>query len=178
MSVDKNRIYKYLTDDKIHYEVTEHRPVFNMNDLKEINIPYPDGDAKNIFVRDNKRQIYCLITVKGDKRVDLREFRRSHGLGPLSFVSPDELKEILGLTPGSVTPFGILNDIGCRVHFYLDSELDGKIIGVHPNDNTATVWLNSRDLFEIVEKHGNFAEITMLTAKGENAVSKSAEIRA
>ena len=66
------------------------------------------------------------------------------------------------LHPGSVTPLGILNDAEHRVHFYLDSEFAGNKIGVHPNDNTATVWMQADDLIKIIQNHGNATEYTSL----------------
>lgn len=160
--MDKQETYQFLTDHGISYETTEHGAVYNMEELAGVELPYPEWDAKNLFVRDDKKQNYYLITVRGDKRVNLKEFRRSHGLRNLSFASADDLFEIMGLTPGSVTPLGLLNDENRRVRFYLDSEFDGNLIGVHPNDNTATVWLRSADLMSLIKEHGNeavFAEI-------------------
>lgn len=160
--MDKQETYQFLTDHGISYETTEHGAVYNMEELAGVELPYPEWDAKNLFVRDDKKQNYYLITVRGDKRVNLKEFRRSHGLRNLSFASADDLFEIMGLTPGSVTPLGLLSDENRRVRFYLDSEFDGNLIGVHPNDNTATVWLRSADLMSLIKEHGNeavFAEI-------------------
>ena len=93
-----------------------------MEELAQVTLPYPDRDAKNLFVRDDKRRNYYLITVRGDKRVNLKEFRRRQGTKPLTFASPEELQAILGLIPGAVTPFGLLNDEECRVHFYIDRD--------------------------------------------------------
>ncbi len=160
--MNKQEIYQFLTDHGIPYETTEHGAVYNMEELAGVELPYPEWDAKNLFVRDDKKQNYYLITVRGDKRVNLKEFRRAHSLRNLSFASADDLFEIMGLTPGSVTPLGLLNDENRRVRFYLDSEFNGNLIGVHPNDNTATVWLRSSDLMSLVKEHGNeaaFAEI-------------------
>ena len=160
--MNKQEIYQFLTDHSIPYETTEHGAVYNMEELADVELPYPEWDAKNLFVRDDKKQNYYLITVRGDKRVNLKEFRRAHSLRNLSFASADDLFEIMGLTPGSVTPLGLLNDENRRVRFYLDSEFNGNLIGVHPNDNTATVWLRSSDLMSLVKEHGNeaaFAEI-------------------
>ncbi len=114
------------------------------------------------FVRDDKKRQYYLITVKGDKRVDLKEFRKQHGLRSLSFASADDLMSIMGLAPGSVTPLGILNDEECRVHFYLDADFPGNLIGVHPNDNTATVWMKADDLVKLIKEHGNEADVVEL----------------
>ena len=95
---------------------------------------------------------------RANKRVDLKGFRRQHGLRALSFASTEELFSIMELTPGAVTPLGILNETESRVHFYLDEEFIGNKIGVHPNDNTATIWMQADDLMGLIQKHGNEAE--------------------
>ena len=156
-NMNKSETYQYLTEQNITYEVTEHKAVFNMEELDSVNLPYPEWDAKNLFVRDDKKRNYYLITVKGNKRVDLKEFRKQHGLRALSFAAAEDLFAIMRLQPGSVTPLGILNDAEHRVHFYLDSEFAGNKIGVHPNDNTATVWMQADDLMKLIQKHGNEA---------------------
>lgn len=156
--MNKAEVYRYLKEQNIQYEVTEHKAVFNMEELESIELLYPEWDAKNLFVRDDKKRNYYLITVKGDKRVDLKEFRKQHGLRVLSFASSDDLLAIMVLTPSSVTPLGILNDNERKVHFYLDIEFVGNKIGVHPNDNTATVWMQANDLMNLVREHGNEAE--------------------
>ena len=161
----KCEIYEYLTGRDIPFEITEHLAVFSMGELSDVVLPYPEWDAKNLFVRDDKKQNYYLITVRGDKRVDLKAFRREQGLRNLSFASPEDLLEILGLIPGSVSPFGLLNDTEHRVHFYLDQEFEGHPIGVHPNDNTATVWLQAADLMALVQAHGNTAEYAPLPVR-------------
>ena len=150
----KAEIYQYLTGKGISYEVTEHGAVYNMEDLAAMDLPYPDSDAKNLFVRDDKKRNYYLITVKGEKRVNLKEFRKAHGLRNLSFSSPDDLMAIMGLIPGAVTPLGLLNAEEKKVIFYLDQELEDSLIGVHPNDNTATVWMQSKDLMMLLKEHG------------------------
>ncbi len=160
--MDKTDIYHYLDEHNIEYEITEHKAVFNMEELDSVDLPYPEWDAKNLFVRDDKKRNYYLITVKGDKRVDLKEFRKQQGLRALSFASAEDLLAIMQLTPGSVSPLGLLNDAEHRVHFYLDAEFTGNKIGVHPNDNTATVWMQTDDLMEIIQTHGNAAEYTRL----------------
>lgn len=162
--MNKSDIYDFLKSKGIPFEVTEHKAVYNMAEMAEIDIPHPEADAKNLFVRDDKRQNYYLITVKGDRRVDLKKFRREHQTKPLTFASEDELEAILALKPSSVTPFGLLNDEDRKVHFFLDGDfLEGSgLVGVHPNENTATVWLKAEDLLEIIREHGNRAETVKL----------------
>ncbi len=108
--MNKNEIYDYLKRKNIWYEITEHKAVYNMAELSEIDIPYPECDAKNLFVRDDKKRNYYLITVKGNKRVDLKEFRQKNNTRALSFASENDLMNIMHLLPGSVTPLVILND--------------------------------------------------------------------
>ena len=155
--------YQFLNDHGVDYEITEHKAVFNMEELNAIELPYPDWDAKNLFVRDDKKKNYYLITVKGDKRVDLKEFRKKHGLRVLSFASADDLMRFMGLAPGSVTPLGLLNDTEHHIHFYLDSEFVGNRIGIHPNDNSATVWLNADDLVKLLQEYGSNVEIVEIS---------------
>lgn len=162
--MNKQEIYDLIKSKNIWYEITEHKAVFNMNELSEIEMPYPEYDAKNLFVRDDKKRNYYLITVKGDKRVDLKEFRRQNNTRPLSFASEQELMSIMNLIAGSVTPLGLLNDKELKVTFCLDKDfLNGKqIIGIHPNENTATLWLKAEDLISIIKEHGNEVNIVEL----------------
>lgn len=157
--MNKQETYQYLKDHNIPFEITEHRAVYNMEELDSIDLPYPEGDAKNLFVRDDKKKNYYLITVKGDKRVNLKDFRKAHGLRPLSFASPEDLKKYMDLTPGAVTPLGLLNVEGTPITMYLDAEFKDSIIGIHPNENTATVWLQGDDLVELLRENGCEVEI-------------------
>ena len=163
--MNKAEAYHYLTEQKIYYESTEHKAVFNMEELDSVELLYPEWDAKNLFVRDDKKQSYYLLTVRGSKQVDLKAFRRQHALRPLSFASPEELLTLMGLTPGSVSPLGILNDTERSIRFYLDAEFSGNKIGVHPNDNTATVWLQADDLMALIRDHGNEAEYVSIPVR-------------
>jgi len=159
--MNKQQIYDYLRQENIWYDITEHKAVYNMAELSNIEIPYLGCYAKNLFVRDNKKRNYYLITVKGDKRVDLKEFRKDNNTRALSFASADDLMDIMGLIPGAVTPLGLLNDSACKVTLFLDNDFinDSNLIGVHPNDNTATVWLKAEDLIKLIQKHGNSVNI-------------------
>ena len=153
--MNKQEIYEYLNNKNIKYEVDEHTAVFNMEEVKDLKLKYPELDAKNLFIRDDKKRQYYLITIKGDKRLDLKEFRKAFNTRPLTFASSEDLMNKLNLIPGSVTPLGLLNNKDNDVIFYLDDYFKDKLIGCHPNDNTATVWLNSNDLLSIISESGN-----------------------
>lgn len=161
--MNKTDIYKFLDDNNIIYEVIEHKPVFKMDDLISL---FPDSlsVAKNLFLRDDKKENYYLITVRNFKKVDLKKFMSVNNTRHLSFASDEELENIMKLKPGSVSPMGLLNDEKLKVEFYLDCEfLNGNsIVGVHPNDNTVTILIKVDDLIKIIEQHGNKVNIVSL----------------
>ena len=162
--MNKQEIYDFIKSKNIWHEITEHKAVFNMDESSEIEIPYPEYNAKNLFVRDDKKKNYYLITVKGNKRVDLKEFRNNNDTRPLSFASEQDLISIMNLIAGSVTPLGLLNNKDLKVIFYLDKDFlkDKQIIGIHPNENTATLWLKVTDLIDIIKEHGNQVNVVEL----------------
>ncbi len=141
----------------VWHEITMHPAVNTMEEAARIELPYPGREAKNLFLRDDKRKSWYLVSVMGDKRLDLKAFRMDQGTRPLSFASPSELMEHLGLMPGSVTPFGVLNDESHTVSLYLDKSFweDGGVIGLHPCDNRATVWMKTADLASILTSLGH-----------------------
>lgn len=155
--MNKQEVYDYLKEKNIWHEITEHRAVYNMDELSQVDIPYPEANGKNLFLRDDKKRNYYIITVKGDKRVDLKEFRKKNNTRPLSFASEDDLMNIMNLIPGSVTPLGLLNNKETKVKVFIDEDFvkSPGLIGIHPNDNTATVWLKTEDLIDIIKEHGN-----------------------
>ena len=162
--MNKQEILDYLKEKNVLHEVTEHKAVYNMEEVSQIDIPYPEAEAKNLFVRDDKKINYYLITVKGNKKVNLKKFRKENNTRALSFASEDELKSIMDVIPGAVTPFGLLNDKELKVKFFIDKEFAkmGHLIAVHPNDNTATVYLKAEDLIDIIKEHGNQVDVITL----------------
>ena len=122
--MNKQQIYDYLKEKNIWHEVTEHKAVYNMEELSQIDVPYPEVEAKNLFIRDDKKRNYYLITVKGNKRVNLKEFKEKYNTRSLSFASENDLMSIMKLSPGSVTPLGLLNDKDLKVEFYINGEIE------------------------------------------------------
>lgn len=150
----KQETYAYLRAHDVSFECSEHEAVFSMADCAAAGLPYPRDQAKNLFVREDKRPVYFLLSVRPEKRVDLHEFRRLHGTRRLTFATAEEMAALLGVHPGAVTPLGLLNDREHRVHFFLDRDFlraPGRI-GVHPNDNTATVWLQTEELLRLLRE--------------------------
>ena len=160
--LDKQGVYDCLRDHHIDFEITDHAPLFSMDDKPNVELPYPEWDAKNLFIRDHKREHYYLITVRGSKRVDLKQFRKDHKLKKISFGSEEELWDILKIKPGHVSPFCLLHDEERKVHYYIDADYKDNLIGIHPNQNDATVWLQGKDLVNLIEEHGTIVEYITL----------------
>ena len=158
--MNKEELLAFLDAKGVEYTKVDHCPVFTVEDMIDAELPYPEAIAKNLFVRDDKKKNFYLSTVPEDKRVDLKEFRRAHETRPLSFGSEEYLLEKMGLTPGSVTPFGLLNNEEKDIKFFLDSDFVKKgIMGIHPNLNDATLFIKPEAVVELVKEHGNELEI-------------------
>ena len=146
-------IITLLDNRKIEYSLVQHKAVFTIDEMNEVDIPHKERIAKNLFLRDDKKRSYYLVSIEEDKRADLKVLRTLLSSRPLSFASEEELESILSLRKGEVTPFGLLNDNEHRAVFILDSYFSGGIIGIHPNDNSATVFLETKELLSIFEEN-------------------------
>ena len=151
----KKEITELLESKGIVYEIREHHAVYTVEEAAALNLPYPEAAAKNLFLRDDKKKNFYLLVARDDVPVNLKELREKIDSRPLSFASPQLLDEILGLIPGSVTPLGVLNDEERKVEVLMDSAFEGKRIAMHPNENTATLWMQEENLAGIVREHGN-----------------------
>ena len=155
MVLTKEDIIEILEDKKIKYEIVEHKAVFTIDEMLECNLPHSEQIAKNLFIRDDKKRKYYLITCLEDKKINLKEFRNEHGTRPLTFASEEDLMAKMGLIRGAVTPLGILANEEKDVIVYFDKDYEHKLMGIHPCDNTATVYINTRDVAKLIKDHGN-----------------------
>lgn len=110
--------------------------------------------CKNLFLKDAKKNLF-LYTLPEDKRADLKTLPEKINSKRLSFANENDLQEYLGLTPGSVTPLGIINDKEQKVKVVLDKALKNKKVLIHPNRNTATVSIKYDDLIKFIKHCGN-----------------------
>lgn len=152
----KAEILAMLDERQIPYTVKEHPAAHTIEEIDAFDLEGGECIAKNLFLRDEKKRNYYLVVLERRKRADLKQLRSILSSRPLSFASEEDLKNILGLEKGSVTPFGILNDVERKVRVIIDSDVFSQnLVGVHPNENTATVWLVPGDLVSILRDHGN-----------------------
>ena len=157
----KEEVYEKLNELNIKYRVVNHKAVFTMADVINENIEPFENIVKNIFIRDDKKINYYLVLVSHNKKVNLKELRNKLNSRPLTFASEEDLYKYLGLTKGSVSPLGILNDKDHIVSIIIDEDIKNiSEIGVHPNINTATVFLKPKDL-EIIFKNNKYEYIEL-----------------
>lgn len=153
----RQAVYDALQTLNIPYTLLEHPPVMTIDEVDALDITINQGTiCKNLFIRDQKGKNHYLIVLHKDKTADLSRLGVLIESGKLSFASPERLDKYLGLTKGSVSPFGIINDTQHQVIVVLDRDLEGiGNLGFHPNDNTASVFISYEDLLRFISHYGN-----------------------
>ena len=135
-------IYEILEKLNIKYKEIEHEAVFTVEQAKHLKNKIDGIGCKNLFLKD-KNEKYFLLVLEDTKRANINKISKLLNAKHLSFASQDELKNILSLEQGSVTPLGIINDKDNKVVVLFDKNLEGKEILVHPNINTRTISINN-----------------------------------
>lgn len=157
---EREKALRELEEMGIPCELEEHPAVYTIDEVKALGIDARGTVVKNLFLRDARGKRHFLVVLSPDRQADLRAIRAQIGSSALSFASEDRLNRCLKLTKGAVSPLGILNDKEHAVEVVFDKSLIGKKrLGVHPNDNTATVWLSWEDLQKIVAANGNVTHL-------------------
>lgn len=145
-----------LRDLGLETQTRDHRAVFTVAESADVKASIPGGHSKNLFLKDKKGRVF-LVTAEGDAAIDLKAISDKIGAsGRVSFGKPELLMELLGLKPGSVTPFGIVNDSEGRVTVVLDAPMmKHEILNFHPLENTATTSIRREDLVRFLEACGH-----------------------
>ena len=149
-------IYEVLDKLNIKYEELEHEAVYTVEDLQNIDIASKiEGiGCKNLFLKDSRGK-YFLAILPEDKKMRINEIAKIAGATHMSFAKEDDLMEVLKLTRGCVSPFGIINDKDNLVMLVIDSELKGNKVLFHPNRNTATISLHFDDLEKFIKSENH-----------------------
>lgn len=156
MNEIQKKVFDKLDEMKIEYTVSQHQAMYTIEQMENEHVENMDEVVKNLFIRDDKKERYFLVVVDKDKKVDMKQLRFVLNSRHLSFASEEDLNSFMALSRGSVSPFGVLNDTACRVEVAFDKDLlNNEHVGVHPNQNTATVMLKIKDLEKVVKEHGN-----------------------
>ena len=149
-----DEIIRMLEKKGVPYSIIEHKRVFSIAELDEIDADGKDAIVKNIVLCDDKKRSFLFLTVPPHMRVDLKALRKCLSSRPLSFLDENRLHEFLKMGKGEATPFALLNDEENLFSFILDRSLLNKMIGIHPNDNSKTVFLNSLSLLQMLRELG------------------------
>ncbi|RWB54395.1 prolyl-tRNA synthetase associated domain-containing protein [Mesorhizobium sp.] len=149
-------LYAFLADLGISVSTVRHPPLFTVADSQALRGEIPGGHTKNLFLKDKKDNFF-LVTVGEDAEVDLKQIHHLIGAaGRVSFGKPEMLMELLGVIPGAVTVFGLINDTAGRVKVVLDQALmSHEVINGHPLTNEATTTIAAADLVRFVEATGH-----------------------
>ncbi|WP_265516232.1 prolyl-tRNA synthetase associated domain-containing protein [Nitratireductor luteus] len=156
MAKTADELFTFLRELGIDTATREHPPLFTVDESQSLRGSIPGAHTKNLFLKDKKGR-YFLVTVEERAVVDLKTIHHTIGAsGRVSFGKEDALMELLGVTPGSVTLFGLVNDLDRKVTFVLDEPLtEEQIINGHPLHNAATTSIGKDDLFRFLEATGH-----------------------
>jgi Ala-tRNA(Pro) deacylase len=140
-------LYQILSENQIEIERYDHPAVYTVDDVKRLVPPLPAAKTKNLFLRDHKGKRHFLVIVPADKRVDIKALNGLVGSSRLSFGSADRLKKFLGVDPGSVTIFALVNDPDHSVELIIDESLwEQQAFQFHPLVNTSTLLISKENL--------------------------------
>ncbi len=149
-------IFEKLKELEIEYKIVEHPAAFTMEEIAEYDLHSHGHIPKNLVLRDVKGTRNMLVVLHGDKRADLRLIRDEIDSTKLSFASDERLDKYLKVEKGSVSPFGVIYDTERELEIYFDADLKNEeIVGCHPNDNRATVFLKFSDLVSFIKSCGH-----------------------
>ena len=156
MTPEEVPVVERLRDLGIAFERHEHPPVATVEQAAEHWAGIDAAHCKNLFLRNQKGDRHYLLILEHSKKADLRAVANQIGDGKLSFGSPERLLKHLGLTPGSVSPFGLVHDSSHSVRVVVDRDLQNAArISFHPNINTATLVVSKDDFVRFLAACGN-----------------------
>jgi Ala-tRNA(Pro) deacylase len=160
MTATPDDLSAFLKDLGIATRTVSHPPLFTVQESRALRGTIAGAHTKNLFLKDKKDALF-LVVAREDVAIDLKRLHERIGAsGRLSFGRPELLLEILGVTPGAVTPFGLLNDRDARTNVVLDSGLmESKEINCHPLVNTATTTIAARDLLAFIDATGHTPKV-------------------
>lgn len=148
-------LYALFEHHAIAYETTDHAPVFTVEEGQEIKAALPGGHTKNLFLKDKAGKLF-LVCALGDTQIKVNRLHPVLGCKRLSFGKPDLLLEHLGVEPGSVTVFSVMNDTAQNVTLVLDEALlSHDIVNFHPLKNDATTAISKEDLLKFADITGH-----------------------
>jgi Ala-tRNA(Pro) deacylase len=155
MPASRDDLFQRFSDLGIETKTVNHAPVFTVEEAQKVHGGIPGGHCKNLFCKDEKGVLWLIVCLE-EARVDLKRAPSVIGSKRLSFGKPDLLMEVLGVEPGSVTPFALINDSGVRVNVILDQAMMAcGLLNYHPLANDATTTIKANDLLGFIASCGH-----------------------
>lgn len=160
-----DELFSLLASLDIQVSTVRHPPLYTVAQSQALRGEIAGGHTKNLFLKDRK-DAYYLLTVEEDAVVDLKQIHHLIGAsGKVSFGKPEALMELLGVTPGAVTAFGVVNDTEGKVKLFLDEALmRHEVINAHPLTNEATTSIRAEDLVRFARAVGHEPQILKMIA--------------
>ena len=152
MYYTRKEFLEYLNLNKIAFLEYRHKPLFTVEASKKLRGKIYGSHTKNLFLKDKKKNFFLLSAME-DKKIDLKKLKLVFETNNISFASNFHLKEILGLDPGSVSPYGLINDNNKVTKFYLDKDiLSENTVNFHPLTNNFTINLTVNNFVNFINK--------------------------
>jgi len=151
----RDELLEKLNSLGIHVKTVEHPPLFTVDESRQLRGNIPGLHSKNLFLKCKKGRLW-LVVARESAQINLKRLHTTIGSGRLSFGKPDLLMEVLGVPPGSVTPFSLINDHDLRVSVVLDADMmDHDLLNFHPLVNNATSAISRDDLLKFIADCGH-----------------------
>jgi Ala-tRNA(Pro) deacylase len=159
----QKELYNLLDSLSIPFEYHEHPPIATIQDAKIHWKDYNSGRCKNILFRNHKGNKHYLVILEHLSHLDIHDLEKRLGQGKLTFASDKRLMKYLGVQPGSVSPFGLINDHENHVHLFIDEKLkEFERLAFHPNVNTSSIVISTSDFLKFLDYIGNSYEFIKL----------------
>ena len=150
-----DKVKEYLNSMGIQFKIVEHEPAYTTEEADKYIEGHDSVRTKTMFICNKKKTNYYMIIMDDSKRLDMNKFKEIVSEKQMKMASEEALKEKLGIKPGMVSPFGLLNNDEKDVKIYMDKEIiTEEIMTFHPNDNTKTLFITTKDLFKYFENIG------------------------
>ena len=155
MPASEQDLFECLNKLEISITTIEHAPMFTVDDGKEVLVDVPGGHCKTLFLKDKNASLW-LVVMLGNARVDMKKLQQTIGAARLSFAKPTLMSQVLGVRPGSVTPFAIINKTAKDVNVVLEVKMmKEELLNYHPLRNDATTSIKSSDLLKFIHAMGH-----------------------
>lgn len=160
---DREKVFKVLEDLKIEYELHEHPPTPTIEEAIKYWGKMEATHCKNLFFRNHKGNKHYLVIFEHRQQLAIKDLEQKLKQGKLSFASEKRMAKYLGVKPGSVSLFGLINDTENHVYVFFDKNLlQSEFLSFHPNDNTASLIIRQEDFRKFINWKGNSHEFLEL----------------